>query len=130
MKSLVIDDMRVFDERHPMLQKLELGELVYARNPYDGIRMLVGEGPWRYVFLDHDLGISNVTGEKVDIRPVVRSVCSVEDEEYRQLRLPVYYSISANPWGRKWVTDTMKQHGFDCRELDVPCRLHRFRGEL
>ena len=68
MKTLVIDDLRIFrPDSYPDT------EVVYARTPEDGVSRL-REGNWICVYLDHDLGYAG------DVKPCLDYILEFRDE--------------------------------------------------
>lgn len=115
MKILVIDDMRQFTH---------LQDAIYARTSQDGIEQIRDNGPWDYIFWDHDLGGADTTINIFNYFLWEHDAKDLIDRLEEELfRTPKHYIITANPVGGdkidNWLRDFGAPHVRKLNALDL-----------
>lgn len=112
MRTLLIDDLRVFDPAR--------STVVVARTSNDALSVLrraaaTGE-PWREIWLDHDLG--DATGRIDDVMPVIGWMC---EQAFNDAPVPVgtVYVHTSNNAAATDMVRTLTKYGYTVRRVNA-----------
>lgn len=89
-------------------------DVTYARTPEYGLRLLLEEGPWDEVYLDHDMGTTNIRG----VVNILEEL-AYDDEDPDIGRI---FVITANPVAASWMMRALTAYAVE-RKPFIACRV-------